>query len=145
MANSIIPTVDLSPFITAVDGPKLQGNLDLGHTKISDSRNKVKQVISNACRDYGFFQVVNHGIPIDLMNQSLELAKTFFAYPEEEKLKCKPGPGVPLPAGFSKQPDHSPDKNEYLSIFQAGSPHNVLPANPPQFKYPIHSAQLICT
>ncbi|XP_074358269.1 flavonol synthase/flavanone 3-hydroxylase-like isoform X2 [Apium graveolens] len=123
-----IPTIDLSPLITAT------ATKDVLVNGRHVSRKVVKEEISKACREYGFFQIVNHGIPVDLMNSSLELAKTFFEYPEEEKIKCVAGPGVPKPAGFSKQPLHSPDKNEYLSIFQAGSPHNVLPPNPPQFK-----------
>lgn len=145
MANSIIPTVDLSPFMIA-DSLKLQvaGNITPVNNKKTNEigRKKARELISSACKEYGFFQIVNHGIPVDLMNESLELAKTFFSYPEEEKLKCKAGPDVPQPAGFNRQSVQSTDRNEYLSIFQAGSPHNVLPDNPPLFKYVLFCAAM---
>ncbi|KAI3454659.1 hypothetical protein Pfo_011322 [Paulownia fortunei] len=114
-----IPTVDLSPFFTDSD---------------EDGQKKAIDIIKQACSDYGFFQIVNHGVPLDLMSQAIQLSKTFFAFPAEEKLKYSPGSGAPLPAGYSKQPDHSPDKNEYLLMFQPQSGFNVLPSNPPGFR-----------
>lgn len=120
MPTSAIPTVDLSPFFTAGDD--------------ESCRKKCKDLIAEACSDYGFFQIVNHGVPLDLINQAMELSKTFFNYNDEVKRECSSSPDSPLPAGYNKQPDHSPDKNEYLLMFPPESPFNVLPTNPPDFR-----------
>lgn len=42
--------------------------------------------VAAACRDYGFFQVVNHGIPDALIWRAWEETRAFFALPREEKL-----------------------------------------------------------
>lgn len=119
MANSAIPTIDLSPFF--IDGDE-------------KAKTKAKQVIGKACSEYGFFQIENHGVPLDLMRRAMKLSRTFFELTSEEKLKSSPGPGAPLPAGYSKQPDQSADKNEYLLMFPPGSSFNVFPNRPPQFR-----------
>ncbi|KAG8379174.1 hypothetical protein BUALT_Bualt07G0060800 [Buddleja alternifolia] len=116
---AIIPTVDLSPFFTDED---------------HDGKKTAIDIIKEACSEYGFFQIVNHGVPPELMSRAIQLSKTFFSFPDEEKLKYSPGSGAPLPAGYSKQPDHSPDKNEYLLMFQPQSGFNKLPHNPPDFR-----------
>ncbi|XP_015883511.3 flavonol synthase/flavanone 3-hydroxylase [Ziziphus jujuba] len=120
MGCSGIPTIDISPF--------LKEGVD------EDGKKKIKEVISEACCQYGFFQIANHGVPLDLMMQALELSKTFFEYPDDEKLKASPGSSAPLPAGYSRQPEHSPDKNEYLLMFPPDSNFNIYPQNPPEFR-----------
>lgn len=122
MANSLIPTVDLSPFFKNGDDEE------------EDSRKKAIEIIREACSEHGFFQVVNHGVPLDLMTRALELSRTFFDFPDEEKRKSCPNFDAPLPAGYSRQPEHSPDKNEYVLMFPPDSGINVYPQNPPQFR-----------
>ncbi|OVA09024.1 Oxoglutarate/iron-dependent dioxygenase [Macleaya cordata] len=114
--TSIIPTIDLSHFYNEGDDHQ-------------DAKKKTKEIIHQACTEYGFFQIVNHGVPLGLMSQALELSKAFFEYPEEEKRKSSPASGAPLPAGYSRQPEHSADKNEYLLMFPPGSSFNVYPSN----------------
>ncbi|PIA59438.1 hypothetical protein AQUCO_00400371v1 [Aquilegia coerulea] len=41
--------------------------------------------ISVACRDWGFFQVVNHGVKPELMHEAREAWRQFFHLPVEEK------------------------------------------------------------
>lgn len=115
----IIPTVDLSPFFTPGD---------------DEGKKKAKDLIHQACSAYGFFQVVNHGVPLELMTRAMEVSKTFFEFPDEEKLKFSPASGSPLPAGYNKQPEHLADKNEYLMMFPPKSTFNALPTNPSEFK-----------
>lgn len=122
MANLDIPTVDFSPFFTDSD---------------EDGKKNAVGIIKEACSNYGFFQIFNHGIPRDLINRALKFSGTFFALPDEEKLKYIPGLGAPIPAGYNKQPEHSADKNEYLLMFPPQSTFNVLPSNPPEFRYRI--------
>ncbi|PIA57447.1 hypothetical protein AQUCO_00600285v1 [Aquilegia coerulea] len=119
MVNTSIPTVDLSPFFNEGD---------------EDGRKKATEMITHACSVYGFFQIVNHGVPLSLMNKALELSKTFFEYSMEEKLKSSPNDGAPLPAGYNIQPKNSADKNEYLLMFPPGSNFNVYPNDPTEFR-----------
>lgn len=119
MVDLAIPTIDLSPFSDEGD---------------ENGRKKVKDLITEACLEYGFFQVVNHGVPPELLSQAMELSRTYFQYPEEEKLKCCPNNRAPVPAGYAKQPEISPDKNEYLLMFPPPIGFNVLPRDPPEFK-----------
>ncbi|KAF9591044.1 hypothetical protein IFM89_001254 [Coptis chinensis] len=119
MVNSNIPTIDLSSFFN-------EGN--------EDGKKEVIDIISHACSEYGFFQIVNHGVPPSLMTRALEVSKMFFEYPLEEKLKSSPTPDAPLPTGYSVQPKHSADKNEYLLMFPPGSTFNVFPDQPAELR-----------
>ncbi|KAF9591058.1 hypothetical protein IFM89_001268 [Coptis chinensis] len=119
MVNSNIPTIDLSSFFN-------EGN--------EDCKKEVIDIISHACSEYGFFQIVNHGVPPSLMTRALEVSKMFFEYPLEEKLKSSPTPDAPLPTGYSVQPEHSADKNEYLLMFPPGSSFNVFPDQPAELR-----------
>jgi isopenicillin N synthase-like dioxygenase len=41
--------------------------------------------VGNACRDWGFFQVIGHGVPSELTSEVLQAARTFFSQPRDEK------------------------------------------------------------
>ncbi|RHN66568.1 putative flavonol synthase [Medicago truncatula] len=124
MVEPIIPTIDLFPF--------LKENKD-------GNKKKAMETITKACSEYGFFQIVNHGVSLDLMKQAMELSKTFFNYSDEEKNKSSPSSNAPLPAGYSRQPSHSPDKNEYLLVFPPRSNFNVYPQNPPKLRRDLYN------
>ncbi|XP_042059604.1 1-aminocyclopropane-1-carboxylate oxidase homolog isoform X1 [Salvia splendens] len=57
--------------------------VDLGCLE-KDRRGVIDQVRS-ACREWGFFKILNHGIPADLMNKVMEVVKEFFEMDGEEK------------------------------------------------------------
>ncbi|PIN00448.1 Flavanone 3-dioxygenase [Handroanthus impetiginosus] len=69
-----IPTVDLS-LLTSDD---------------ADQKSKAIQELGRACQEWGFFMVVNHGIPEALMKAMLEAIDEFFNLPEEEKPEFQP-------------------------------------------------------
>lgn len=46
-----------------------------------------------ACQDWGFFQVVNHGVEPELMEDMAKLAREFFMLPLEEKSRYPMAPG----------------------------------------------------
>ncbi|KAF5942629.1 hypothetical protein HYC85_020271 [Camellia sinensis] len=50
-----------------------------------DQRSKVIQDTGNACRDWGFFMVINHGVQEKLMDDMVKASKSFFDMSEEEK------------------------------------------------------------
>ncbi|KAK1412509.1 hypothetical protein QVD17_33819 [Tagetes erecta] len=54
--------------------------------------------IVTACQDYGFFKVVNHGVPIQVVSKMEEAVHGFFSKPASEKVKVKANP--PSPFGY---------------------------------------------
>ncbi|KAL7169634.1 hypothetical protein ACSBR2_034636 [Camellia fascicularis] len=48
-------------------------------------RSATARLISRACREWGFFQVVNHGVSHELMKRNREVWREFFELPLEEK------------------------------------------------------------
>ncbi|KAJ1414774.1 Non-heme dioxygenase N-terminal domain [Sesbania bispinosa] len=63
-----IPLIDLQ----GLDGP---------------NRSHIIQSITLACQNYGFFQVMNHGVPESVVEKMMNMAKEFFHLPESERLK----------------------------------------------------------
>ncbi|XP_077216338.1 jasmonate-induced oxygenase 1-like [Tasmannia lanceolata] len=76
------------------DRPMFGSNIELSHVNIpivdlggldgSENEKAVSQ-ISGACRDWGFFQVINHGMSPDLIRRTREVWNEFFHLPMEEK------------------------------------------------------------
>ncbi|KAI3891989.1 hypothetical protein MKX03_035030, partial [Papaver bracteatum] len=52
----------------------------------SDQRCKIIEDLRNACRDWGFFMVVNHGVPQSLKKDLIDMCMNFFDLSPEEKL-----------------------------------------------------------
>lgn len=48
---------------------------------------KCAEEIGHACRTLGFFQIINHPIPLSIQKEMFKLSKQFFALPLEEKMK----------------------------------------------------------
>jgi len=67
---SAIPVIDMAP---------LEGS--------DADRDSVAAAIDRACRETGFFCVVGHGVPPELVASVDGLAREFFARPEEEKAR----------------------------------------------------------
>ena len=55
-----VPTIDLSATISDDD---------------------VVEIVSNACAEYGFFQIINHGISSDLIDCYLDECRRYFELP----------------------------------------------------------------
>ncbi|XAR48532.1 Flavanone 3-dioxygenase [Bertholletia excelsa] len=54
-----------------------------------DERSKVIQDLRHACREWGFFMVVNHSMPRKLMEEMLMACQSYFNLPEEDKEEYK--------------------------------------------------------
>lgn len=69
----------------------IQANLELPIINFSDlqgpNRSDVLKSLSKACEDYGFFQVINHGIPDKIQHELEVVVKAFFELPFEERQK----------------------------------------------------------
>ena len=68
-----IPIIDISPLVGPHDNPK--------------SVRKTAKAIRNACKNIGFFYVMNHQIPQDHLDALIPVMQEFFNLPEEEKMK----------------------------------------------------------
>ncbi|WCJ43476.1 gibberellin 20 oxidase 2 [Euphorbia peplus] len=54
---------------------------------------KIANLIRSACLEHGFFQVINHGVDIHLINKAQDHMDNFFKLPTLEKLKALKIPG----------------------------------------------------
>nr|GEW83161.1 protein SRG1 [Tanacetum cinerariifolium] len=75
--SSSIPVIDLSKL--------MKGNKEEFHDEMLK--------FTASCEEWGFFQVINHGIDLDLLDKMEKLAKEFFMLPIEEKQKYPMIPG----------------------------------------------------
>ena len=55
-------------------------------SNISETQNSEIELLDNACKNLGFFNLVNHGLE-DQITQLFDFAETFFALPQKEKEK----------------------------------------------------------
>uniref|UniRef100_K3ZIS8 Fe2OG dioxygenase domain-containing protein n=1 Tax=Setaria italica TaxID=4555 RepID=K3ZIS8_SETIT len=55
--------------------------VDLAHLRDPCHRAAVIETLDAACRDYGFFQVVNHGVEREVISGLLNVARRFFELP----------------------------------------------------------------
>ncbi|KAK7252066.1 hypothetical protein RIF29_35774 [Crotalaria pallida] len=96
-----IPVIDLSPIIhKTVEDPLAVEGL-------------VKKV-GSACKEWGFFQVTNHGVPLTLMQNLKEASRKFFAQSLEEKRKvCKDETKVP---GYYDT-EHTKNVTDWKEVF----------------------------
>ncbi|XP_072986511.1 protein LATERAL BRANCHING OXIDOREDUCTASE 1-like [Typha latifolia] len=70
--------------------------------------------VGAACRDWGFFQVVNHGVPRELTERLAGVERDFFALPKEEKRKVKRDEVNPL--GYYDT-EHTKNVRDWKEVF----------------------------
>lgn len=81
--NLVLPIIDLAEL--------------LGPNKL-----EVLGTLANACEKYGFFQLVNHGIPSEAINSMIDVSTRFFEMPYEERSKyMSPDMGATVRYGTS--------------------------------------------
>ena len=77
---------------------------------------QIANQISEACRQHGFFYVAGHGVSFELQKRIETLSHSFFALPEEEKMKISMRKGGKAWRGFFPINDEltsgKPDKKE---------------------------------
>jgi isopenicillin N synthase-like dioxygenase len=61
--------------------------IDLGSSSDGDSLTRIAAEVGAACRDVGFFYVVNHGVDRELIAKAFAQSRNFFARPIADKRK----------------------------------------------------------
>lgn len=126
-AQSALPIIDISP---------------LFHPTDTQGRNSVAHAIEAACRDAGFFYVIGHGIPADLLTRLDALSRRFFALDVAAKNEIAMIKSGRAWRGFFKVGDEltsgRPDIKEGIYF------GTELPANHPRVSagWPLHGANL---
>ncbi|RWW76071.1 hypothetical protein BHE74_00015871 [Ensete ventricosum] len=119
-----VPVIDLSKLVC---GTKRQSQEEMAK-------------LTAACEEWGFFQVINHGIETELLETMERVAKEFFMLPLEEKEKYPMAPGTIQ--GYGHAFVFSEDqKLDWCNMLALGvepafirKPH-LWPANPANLRY----------
>lgn len=79
------------------------------------------EALGEACRDKGFFQLINHGVDPELQQKIFSAAQALFSLPLEEKLKAKlipgkSGRGYEMIGGQVLEPGTAPDTKEGIYL-----------------------------
>lgn len=67
-----------------------------------------------ACRDWGFFQIVNHGVPEELLDRVHSAARDFFELSKEEKRRVRRGKENPF--GYYDT-EHTKNVRDWKEVF----------------------------
>ena len=114
VAEERVPILDLAPYLSDETGAREQAAADLRHIQ----------------ENLGFYYIINHGVPADLIARAFEKSAAFFALPEEEKRKILVNRHqigyVPSKASLMKtaltDANTMPDLNEGLSLMRERTP-----------------------
>ena len=96
-----IPVIDLSPISHHTDADP------------SAIEALVKE-IGSACKDWGFFQVTNHGVPLTLRQKLEEASRKFFAQSLEDKKKVSRD--ETSPSGYYDT-EHTKNVRDWKEVF----------------------------
>lgn len=76
--------LDKHPIATTAEFGSSVPVIDIGGLRDSTANDAIGE-IANACRDWGFFQVVNHGVPGELIDDVWRQIRQFFRLPRSTK------------------------------------------------------------
>ncbi|KAK1305183.1 hypothetical protein QJS10_CPB11g00548 [Acorus calamus] len=108
------------------------------------NRSVIVRQIGDACLSYGFFQVVNHGFSVELMESMMAVAKEFFNLPPEEKKRHysdDPSKKMRLSTSFNVRKETVHNWRDYLRLHCHPLEEFVQdwPSDPPSFKEVVSS------
>ena len=105
----------------------------------SNSALRAIEQVADACRTWGFFQVVNHGIPRALIEEVWEQTHALFALPTEDKLAIVRSRENPWGFYNNELTKNQRDKKEVFDFTRPGvdpvyGQQNRWPTKPPGFR-----------
>ncbi|XP_078442448.1 2-oxoglutarate (2OG) and Fe(II)-dependent oxygenase superfamily protein [Wolffia australiana] len=109
--------------------------VDLG----SGDRARIIRETGEACRNYGFFQVINHGVSEESIRRMMGVGHDFFKLPHEEKAlhySDDPAKKIRLSTSFNVKKETVRNWRDYLRLHCYPLEEFVpdWPSNPPLFK-----------
>ncbi|KAB2053931.1 hypothetical protein ES319_A12G220300v1 [Gossypium barbadense] len=118
--------------------------IDMSKLDHGDEQKKLHQ----ACKDWGFFQLINHGIADELIAKMKIDTQEFFKLPMEEKMAYAQLPNEIEGYGQTlvRSADQKLDWNDMLCLFPLPVPLRNMrfwPTNPPSFSFFEDEAQVI--
>ena len=111
--------------------------IDLAPSQADDAAGaqQVADAVARACRDYGFFQIVGHGIPEALIDQVFAETRRFFALPMAEKRKL--ARSKDNPRGYYDR-ELTKNARDLKEVFDFGlEPYPALPSDHPKNHLPV--------
>ncbi|KAG0581868.1 hypothetical protein KC19_3G015600 [Ceratodon purpureus] len=141
-----------SRFVQPVEErPQLTGSLEHAQAGIpiidmkgvaaadAQRREHVVAEIARACEQWGFFQVINHGVAPSLMEGFRDVACEFFSLSQQEKEEYAVEPGMCVGYGrFYEASDGVANWADNLILFSYGDEHKLanpcMPAKPERFR-----------
>ncbi|KAL3829579.1 hypothetical protein ACJIZ3_018381 [Penstemon smallii] len=115
LPSSYIRPESERPKLAEVEECKNVPVIDLG----CEDRSLIIKQIGDACRDYGFFQVINHGVSMEAMDKIQGVAHEFFGLPVEEKMKLysdDPSKTMRLSTSFNVKKETVHNWRDYLRL-----------------------------
>ncbi|KDO49904.1 hypothetical protein CISIN_1g0442571mg, partial [Citrus sinensis] len=89
--------------------------------RILDQSPEVAKFICDAAENWGFFQIVNHGVALEVLERVKEATHRFFALPAEEKRKYSkensPTKNVRYGSSFAPHVERALEWKDFLSLF----------------------------
>ncbi|XVF18730.1 hypothetical protein REPUB_Repub11eG0048200 [Reevesia pubescens] len=120
---SKVPEAFMQPPKERIDNQNVrkygQSPIDLSKLNGPDHDEVAKEIV-RAAENLGFFQVVNHGLPIDLLESLKETAHRFFSLPPERRAvyraEVSPTPLVTYGSSFVPSKEKAFEWRDYLSM-----------------------------
>ncbi|KAK4768830.1 hypothetical protein SAY86_026980 [Trapa natans] len=113
--------------------------VDFAELRSSSDRPRALKSLAEACEQYGFFQVVNHGIPEEVIGGMIDASTRFFGQPYEERARYMSS-DMTSPVRYGTSFNQSKDKvfcwRDFLKITCEPMPQVLphWPSSPPDMR-----------
>ncbi|CAN0924967.1 Jasmonate-induced oxygenase 1 [Linum grandiflorum] len=113
-----------------INRPNIDGNPRSGDVPVIDlgTGDSVREAVGRACRDWGAFQVTNHGVPIQLLHDMRKVGLSFFNdCPMEDKLMYSCSLESAASEGYESKMLVDSDENHGVLNWRDYIDHHTLP------------------